>query len=268
MACTNLQPISGGNTSPVVRVDTPTERLVVKTASKPTNRFHVEADGLRAIAQTHTITTPTVILATDTTLVLEWIEPGTWSSTVFEQLGHALGLLHQQTADTFGYSQTGWIGSSIQRNTPHEQWSTFFVRERLAPQIEWLWSRLDSGTAQRVDALYDSIAQRLDALTVRPSLLHGDLWSGNVLCRADGVPVVIDPAVYYGHGEADIGMTELFGGFPSAFYSAYRELHPTDEDGPAIREIYNLYHVLNHANLFGSSYLEQAKRLMHRYTVS
>ena len=164
----------------------------------------------------------------------------------FAALGRALAHLHRQTGARFGWVRDNYIGLGVQKNGWFDDWARFWRERRLEPQLELAGLRVDLDRLERI----------LEGHAPRPSLLHGDLWSGNAGFTKEG-PVVFDPAVYYGDREADLAMTELFGGFPRAFYRAYEEALPLDEGYEKRKHLYNLYHLLNHLNLFGGAYLAQ-----------
>ena len=166
---------------------------------------------------------------------------------------------------SYGLSFDNYAGSTVQVNTPHEKWSDFFRGCRLAPQLRLASGWLDGRTRRQADRLLERLDEYLPE-PERPSLLHGDLWSGNALRGPDGKMWLIDPAVYVGHHEADLAMTQLFGGFPPAFYAAYNEVCPIDSGYARRRDIYNLYHLLNHLNLFGESYYYPVARILERYS--
>jgi protein-ribulosamine 3-kinase len=168
----------------------------------------------------------------------------------FAQLGRMLAALHRQTGPGFGWARDNYIGLGLQQNGWREDWLEFWREHRMRPQI---------GLAKK-----NGFAVEMPRLTLlenhrpQPSLLHGDLWSGNAGFIAEG-PVVFDPAVYYGDREADLAMTELFGGFPQEFYRAYDEAFPLSPGYEQRKHLYNLYHLLNHLNIFGGGYLAQVK---------
>ncbi|WP_070989721.1 fructosamine kinase family protein [Halofilum ochraceum] len=178
--------------------------------------------------------------------------------------GHELARMHAYQGEAFGLDHDNWIGTTEQPNGPHEDWVTFWRERRLGHQLELAAA---DGHAALVDR-GRRLAGRLDELfgghQPPPSLLHGDLWSGNQAYDRDGRGVVFDPAVYFGDREADLAMTELFGGLPDAFWSAYCEAWPLEPGYPVRRELYNLYHVLNHAHLFGGGYVPQSARMIDR----
>ncbi len=199
-------------------------------------------------------------------LLLEWIEPGEPGPGFWDTFGEGLAELHRTEAEQYGLDIDNYIGLTPQSNRWHDTWPTFFREERLLPQItraraQGLWQASWDAPAERV-------LQELDQWLPRSpeaSLLHGDLWSGNYLITRGGRPVLIDPAVYYGHREADLAMTELFGGFPPRFYEAYTQAWPLEPDYTVRRDLYNLYHLLNHLNLFGHTYAPGVARILKRY---
>lgn len=230
--------------------------------------FAAEADGLAALAAAG-IRTPGVVThgatAGSAFLVLEHLALGRGSEAGYRALGRALARMHAHAGERFGWHRDNYIGATPQRNRPSDAWAEFWRRERLAPQLALAAVRGFGGRLQRLGERLDAALPGLLAgHAPAPSLLHGDLWSGNAAFLADGTPIVFDPAVYHGDREADLAMTELFGGFPAAFYAAYREAAPLDAGYSLRRTLYNLYHVLNHANLFGGGYAAQAEGMMER----
>jgi protein-ribulosamine 3-kinase len=181
----------------------------------------------------------------------------------FAALGRVLAALHATHGEHHGWRRDNYIGATPQRNRQSESWSSFWREERLLPQLELAGKNgLGMRLVEKGGELIAALPQLLAGHEPAPSLLHGDLWSGNAGFLAGGAPVLFDPAVYYGDREADLAMTELFGGFPRAFYSAYRDIAPP-EAGYAVRKtLYNLYHVLNHANLFGGGYPARAETMI------
>ncbi len=206
---------------------------------------------------------PTAPRTTSAFLALEWLD--------FEgggrdaELGRALAELHRVTGREFGWHRDNTIGTTPQRNATADDWATFFRDRRIAPQLAFA---ADNGYRGRLQSdgerLLAAIPGLLAGHAPPPSLLHGDLWSGNAARLATGEPVIFDPAVYYGDREADLAMTELFGGFGADFHAAYREAWPIDAGYSLRRTLYNLYHVLNHLNLFGGGYLGQAEAMIRR----
>ncbi len=191
-------------------------------------------------------------------LLLEWLELDPTKTTASKQLGYELAELHRASAAAYGWQRDNVIGATPQCNNEHASWVEFWCEERLRPQLTRA-GLLDDG-----ERLLAKVAQFFVDYTPQPSLLHGDLWGGNWGALTDGSPVIFDPAVYYGDRETDIAMTSLFGGFDDAFYSAYNEAWPLDEGYASRRDLYNLYHVLNHYNLFGGGYRAQAMSMIEQ----
>jgi fructosamine-3-kinase len=176
------------------------------------------------------------------------------------RLGERLAVQHRRIADAFGWHRDNTIGSTPQPNPPTPRWVDFLRSARLGYQLQLA---MDAGygrnLADRGSRLLDALGGYFAGYSPFPSLLHGDLWSGNAGFCLDGEPVIFDPAVYYGDREADVAMTELFGGFGSAFHAAYRGAWPLDPGYATRKRLYNLYHLLNHLNLFGSTYLARCQ---------
>lgn len=228
--------------------------------------FAGEAEGLREIAATGTLRVPRPLCwgtAGDSAyLAMEYLDLGADGARAAAALGRQLAAMHRVTGDTFGWKMDNHIGATPQLNTPHTGWATFWRERRLGYQLELASANGYGGRLlERGERLRECLPAFFDGYSPSPSLLHGDLWSGNWAADGRGAPVVFDPAVYYGDREADIAMTELFGGFPAAFYQAYRAEYPLDSGYPVRKGLYNLYHVLNHLNLFGGAYLGQAQRI-------
>ena len=241
--------------------------------------FTAEAAGLAAIEKTGAIGTPE-ILCTGTDdgedvgysfLLLKFIKGGKQQKNYWQELARNLAKMHK--ADTtiylegngkFGFFQDNFIGARPQCNTPCDSWISFFRDNRLAPQFKAADSYFETNDRKLVTKLLDHLEEFL-VEPEKPSLLHGDLWSGNVMCGPEGKAMLIDPATYVGHAEADLAMTELFGGFPPEFYEAYREVNPLQPGYENRRDLYNLYQLLNHLNLFGPTYLGPVLSIVAEY---
>lgn len=197
-------------------------------------------------------------------IAMEWIAFGRQRPGSAAEAGRALARLHQRTHATFGWERDNTIGSTPQPNRPSADWVGFWRAHRLGFQLQLAARQGYGGRLQERGArLLEVLPALLDHAPV-PSLLHGDLWGGNIGYDSAGAPVLFDPAVYYGDREADLAMTELFGGFSADFYAAYREVWPVPPGYDRRKALYNLYHVLNHLNLFGRGYLSQAEGLIER----
>ncbi len=183
----------------------------------------------------------------------------------YAALGHSLAKVHSISGESFGWRRDNYIGRTPQLNRRSPSWSDFWREARLGPQLELARKNGCGKSLLRKGAqLAEAVPGLLSEHAPAASLLHGDLWRGNAGFLADGTPVLFDPAVYRGDREADLAMTELFGGFPQAFYSAYAEVSPPAQGYAVRKTLYNLYHVLNHANLFGGGYAAQAERMIER----
>jgi fructosamine-3-kinase len=225
----------------------------------PVDFFAEEARSLAAIASAATVRVPRVIAVGEQWLLLEWLEPGRASRAMWRTLGAAIAALHDCKADAFGWPADNYIGSLPQHNRTHERWPDFWREERLLPQ--WRRARKAGYFDAGADRVFDHLLARLDDLlaagdTDGPSLLHGDLWNGNVHAMANGEAAVIDPSSAYGHREVDLAMAELFGGFDRAFFAAYEEVRPLLPGyAESRRRIYQIYYLLVHVNLFGAGYV-------------
>jgi fructosamine-3-kinase len=232
--------------------------------------FEAEATGLLAIAATETIKVPTVIcwgVAGDQSyLVLEYLElaadpiPDHWN-----QMGRDLATLHRsQTSPNskFGWHTDNTIGLTPQVNTWETDWATFFTNHRIGYQLQI--AQRKGGHFPKAAELIAKIPELLANYHPKPSLVHGDLWSGNASFTTDGIPVIFDPATYWGDREVDVAMAALFGGFPNAFYQGYADVYPLDPDYSTRKLLYDLYHILNHYNLFGGNYQGQANNMIDR----
>ncbi len=229
--------------------------------------FAAEAEGLQAILATGTVRAPVPVChgvaGESAYLVLEYL-PLTGGQAA-GPLGERLARMHRHTRTRFGWQRDNTIGSTPQINTPAEDWIAFWRERRLGYQLRLAGQKGYTGRLQeKGEQLLEEFPALFSTYEPEPSLLHGDLWSGNQAVTAAGEPVIFDPAVYYGDREADIAMTELFGGFSSDFYGAYNAVWPLDEGYRVRRELYNLYHILNHLNLFGGGYLRQAEQMTER----
>lgn len=245
-------------------------RFFVKmNAACAPDMFAAEAEGLNAILASGAIRAPRPICSGSADgvgyLVLEYLCFGQARSESMAQLGIQLAALHRHTNACFGWHRDNTIGATPQLNSTTYDWITFWRERRLRYQLQHAAQRgCSTSLRQKGERLLNTLDKLFKDHRPNASLLHGDLWSGNCATLDDGQPVIFDPAVYYGDRETDLAMTELFGGFSPSFYDAYREHYPLD-DGYSLRKIsYNLYHVLNHYNLFGGGYASQAERMIDR----
>jgi fructosamine-3-kinase len=234
-----------------------------------------EARGLRLLAEVGALRIPAVLAyrpAGDSRgelLATEWISSDSRADrhAVGQALGEHLAALHRSTASRYGLDHHNYCGVTPQRNTPHDSWLQFWRDERLGYQMELAVSHglLPAARRARLERLMSQLSQWIDDSQVQPSLIHGDLWSGNWLMDDRGQPALVDPAAYYGDREADLAMCALFGGFPASFWQAYDDSGPPAPGRDQRRPIYQLYHLLNHLNLFGESYGAQIDATLRRY---
>ena len=271
---TATEPVSGGCIHTALRLDGEDASGKTKHFAKlaPIERapmLAAEAEGLAAIRAAGAVRVPAVIAQGDDGemgwLLLEWLDLEGLSAASGAALGTALAAQHRLPQAKFGWEKDNFIGASPQENGWSEDWLAFWGDKRIHAQLRMaMKKRYPSKMIDRGERLLTDCGELFRTHKPVASLLHGDLWGGNASALADGTPVVFDPAVYCGDREADLAMTELFGGFPKDFYAAYRAAWPLDEGYPVRRDFYNLYHVLNHANLFSGSYVEQGARLIER----
>jgi len=231
--------------------------------------FAAEAEGLAEIARSHTVRVPQPVChganAQASWLALEHLELRSGDNRSMAQLGRNLARMHRVTGARYGWHRDNTIGATPQVNSPSGKWVAFWRECRLGYQLKLAGSRGHSGRlVADGERLLGALPSFFHGYTPPPSLLHGDLWSGNAALEAGGDPVIYDPAVYYGDREADLAMTELFGGFPASFYEAYGAQYPLDAGYGTRKHLYNLYHVLNHFNLFGGGYGAQAQSMIEQ----
>ncbi|MBE9608385.1 fructosamine kinase family protein [Chitinilyticum piscinae] len=238
------------------------QRFFVKTnRARLHHMFVAEAEGLRALAAGMRV--PEVIadgVSGDTAwLVLEWLDMG--DNPEPAAMGEALARVHRVTTPQFGWHIDNTIGSTPQSNTWHDDWVSFWREERLEPQFA-LAARNGCRFGKDADLLLERLPVFFHDYLPQPSLLHGDLWSGNAAGLPDGTPVIFDPACYFGDRECDLAMTELFGGFGPRFMAAYHASWAIDPGYRVRKTLYNLYHIVNHVNLFGGGYTSQARSML------
>lgn len=264
----SVTPVSGGDINQCYRLDGFNKPYFIKqNQARLLPMFEAEMAGLTAIANTQTLKVPIPLLCATAGdkafLVMEFVNFGKPSTSAWALLGEQLATLHQQPQAYFGWFRDNTIGSTPQLNSQQADWLVFWCENRLKFQ----WQRAaQRGFSGQLQDKAERLCALLPALFVgyrpQPALLHGDLWGGNVGFDSQGAPIIYDPACYFGDREADLAMTELFGGFNPIFYQAYQTTWPLD-GGYTVRKIlYNLYHILNHVNLFGRAYLNSAETMI------
>ncbi|TVQ94531.1 MAG: hypothetical protein EA393_00725 [Bacteroidetes bacterium] len=263
--------LSGGSINSAFRIKTMRGNFFAKynSASQYPDMFKKEAQGLEILYNAGEVYTPKVIGYGETDnmslLVLEYVDAGMEIRSFWEDFGTKLARLHKHTNDYFGLDHDNYIGSLKQFNDAHDNWIDFFVTQRLEVQIKLARDKglMDSSIVTKFARLGKCLS---DFFPVeKPSLLHGDLWSGNYMTNSMGEACIIDPAVYYGHRLMDIGMSKLFGGFSTSFYDAYNKEYPMENNWQEAVEVANLYPLMVHVNLFGAGYLGSVNQVLKKF---
>lgn len=263
------QPVSGGSINSAYKISNGSKVYFVKTnRAQLLGMFEAEAAGLGEIAKSCAIRVPQPLCVgvaqSKSYLVLEYVE-FSLSRSDPAALGRKLASMHRITADKYGWVRDNTIGSTPQPNTQGVDWVLFWQEQRLGFQLGLARDKGYGHTLlEQGEKLCDRMPVLFESYTPAASLLHGDLWSGNYSYDALGSPVIFDPAVYYGDRESDLAMTELFGGFPAQFYASYKEAYAVEPGYETRKILYNLYHILNHLNLFGTGYLGQSLDMIDR----
>ena len=270
---TTVKPLGGGDIHRAFRLSAADGRelfLKTNTTAQAPDMFRTEAQGLALLGASQSVRTPKIVGHGCTNdghayLVLEYIAPGYKNRLFWETFGRALANLHGNTSARFGFAHDNFIGSLPQSNTRHDTWAEFYAEERLWPQMLLACEQgyLDARAEQQLVHL----CQKLGWICPEEpaALTHGDLWSGNFICDTAGQPVLIDPAAAFAHREMDLAMSRLFGGFDPAFYSAYEEAWPLEPGFEKRMEVYQLYYLLAHVNLFGAGYVRSVQEILRRW---
>lgn len=264
--------VSGGDINHTYKLSGGEKDFFVKLndAKRFPGMFVCEAEGLKSLESATSIQIPKVINLGESGnyqfLILEWIERGPARKDFWEHFGKALATMHRKPQAYFGYESDNYIGSLHQKNKKTPSWELFYAEQRILPICEELVN-LKLFSMPDVNAA-ESFCKKLKEIFPKetPSLLHGDLWSGNFMIAADGHAAMYDPAVYYGHREMDLGMTLLFGGFEKTFYEAYDEAYPLEQKWKSRVEFTQLYPLLVHAVLFGGSYVQSARTTFRKFS--
>ena len=267
--------ISGGsiNQTHVLNLTNGQRVFMKQNPSPPTDFFLAETRGLKLLAQAKNgprIPKPVAVqlVSCPTFLLLEYIESSSEDENFAEQLALSLAELHRISQEHYGLDHDNYIGSTPQKNSLEKDGIVFFREQRIdfQRQLARRSGLLPVTIDKEIDSLCDDLGKFLNISGEKPALLHGDLWSGNYFPDSEGKPCVFDPAVYYGLREADLAMTELFGRLPQKFYDVYQEVFPMNPGYEERKDLFNLYHLLNHLNIFGSSYLSSVQQIVKRYT--
>ena len=268
----SLKPVGGGDINEAFKATVANgESYFIKThPSPPPGFFSQEAQGLERLAQTRTISIPAVISVVEeenfSCLILEWITSGPASSQSSISFGQDLAKLHRASSDTFGLEDDNYLGTLPQSNLPTKDWVEFYRDQRLNPLLQRAHQKglFPNALLRKSERLLDNLSSVLGA-PEKPSLLHGDLWGGNRMVGQNGTSWLIDPAVYFGNREVDLAMMRLFGGFSQEVFDAYQATYPLTTGWQDRIEIYQLYPILVHLNLFGTSYLGSVERILRGY---
>jgi fructosamine-3-kinase len=267
-----IQAVGGGCINQTYKIVTANNQFFCKTnsASKFPHLLEKEKKGLELIQKHKHIKTPSIINysieADEQVLILEWIEEGSRTNQFWKTFGKELAALHSVSNEFYGLEEDNFMGSVPQSNKQEKRWVSFFIEQRLQP-LQKLCIDAQHLTLKHV-AQFESLYKYLPAIfnKEKPSLLHGDLWSGNFMCTKESKLVVIDPAVYFGHRSVDLAMTTLFGGFDKSFYEAYHYHFPFPDNYPEQWKVCNLYPLLIHLFLFGRAYLHQVEEVLKKYS--
>lgn len=261
-------PLGGGSINHVFKVVLPDETVVLKvnSAEQYPGMFTAEERGLNLLRKANVPPIPEVICTTTMGryqyLVLEYLAPAPRKKNFFEDFGHRLANLHRQSAATYGLDHDNYIGALPQYNHAHAELVPFLIHQRFEPQLKMALrnKHLNNTDMNRFELLFNRLHDLLP--DEPPALIHGDLWSGNYLTGPDGIACLIDPAVSYSHREADLAMSRLFGGFDVAFYDAYHAAYPLQPGFEQRADIWNLYPLLVHVNLFGGNYIQEVRSVL------
>lgn len=266
-----LQPVGGGSINDCYQISFTDSKLFCKvnSATKFPHLFQKESNGLKLIAAQGIITSPTVLdlFQQDNKqyLFLQWVEEGERTEGFWKSFGEKLAMLHRVTNEQHGWDETNYMGSVPQANTFYKNWCSFFAAERLAPMAAKCAAKglLTNQLLSQLEALEKKLPDIFEEEA--PSLLHGDLWSGNFMCNRQSEPVLIDPAIYFGHRSIDLAMTTMFGGFSKPFYEAYHYHFPFPANYKEQWAVCNLYPLLIHLYLFGTGYLPQIQNTLKQF---
>jgi protein-ribulosamine 3-kinase len=267
----NSTPVHGGDINQAFCIETNHGKFFIKLndAAKYPQMFEKEANGLRALQKHFTLTVPSIVAVGKTEsqqyLALEWLQVATPTNKAWEDFGHALAIMHRTTNENFGWCEDTFIASIAQSNSWSKSWAEFYTQYRIMPLVTRLRNEhtFTEKDVQHAEKYCFYLANAIPDET--PALLHGDLWSGNVMAVSANdttTMAIFDPDVYYGHREVDIAMTKLFGGFPTIFHDAYNEIYPLQNGWKERLPMFQLYPLLVHAVLFGGGYVGRVKSII------
>lgn len=267
-----LSAVGGGSISSTYKISSSAGMFFLKVndAENAVAMFKTEAKGLDMLRENSSFTIPRVISLNnerDTAfLLMDYIDSSSRNKNYWDNLGGSLAELHKQTNTSFGLSENNFIGSLPQQNNFTEDWPSFFINRRILPMVKMAVNSglVTTDFVAKIELVLNNIVELIPKEP--PALVHGDLWSGNLMVDANGKPCLIDPAVYYGHREMDLAFSHLFGDFEQRFYEVYQDVYPLEQGFDRRIDIYNLYPLLVHLNLFGRSYLGQIENILATFT--
>ena len=259
----SAEPVAGGDINLSFELDTNLGTYFIKlNTPDKLEMFQAEREGLLELAKCQSLVVPEPLSvgqnANAAFLCMTWLDLR--PDIEHGPLGEAIALMHEPIGQQFGGAKNNFIGSTVQHNGWSDSWADFFWEKRLEPQIYQMLEVSSTFPESALEPLKEKVLALLGAYDFAPSLVHGDLWNGNVGTTIDGKPAIFDPAVYWGHSETDLALARLFGGFSETFFEAYESVRPALQDEEDRLLVYQLYHLLNHYNLFGSNYLDQCIR--------
>ncbi len=260
-------PVSGGciNNSQKIITRRGDSYFLKEHPKPPKDFFKAEKQGLKAIEKTGLIKVPKVLSQGEKYLLLEWVDTANMSDSGWRVLGESLAQMHQLEVSEFGFEDDGYCGETRQINPNTRNGFEFFRRARLEFQAKMAFDKglINLKLLNQIESVGKNLERWIPDQA--PGLLHGDLWSGNVIADHNGMPVLIDPAAHWGWPEAELAFSQMFGGFNDLFYQSYQKEMKLEPGFNDRTDLYNLYHYLNHLNLFGSSYLRAVKRIVERF---
>jgi protein-ribulosamine 3-kinase len=266
----SISEVAGGSINEAYKIDSKEKSFFVKVNdSKSSGMFESEIEGLTLLKEKSDFKIPIPVKCENypgnSILILEYISSGAKTNNFFSTFGKTLADLHRNSHFKFGLENDNYIASLRQSNRQHQRWISFFVEERLDKQLKLAvdGKKVNASFRMRFEKIYDKLNDLIPE--EKPALLHGDLWSGNILSTEQETPCIFDPAVYYGHREIDIAMTKLFGGFSDLFYQSYNEAFKMENNWEERMDIHNLYPLMVHVNLFGGGYIDQVEKIIKKF---
>ena len=261
----DIKPVQGGDINLTYQIETKSEFYFCKTNSLDIGSDLLDSERHALSVLKRHCNVPEVIASAPSVLILSWIIDAKKTKLFWQKLGRSLSNIHKVTSNKFGFDRDGYIGTLAQKNTLYDDWNSFYIAQRIEPQLriavdKGLLDTSDFGSVEFMEKIVNIACPK-----EKSTLIHGDLWSGNILCNENGEPIFIDPSISYGHREMDIAMSMLFSKFDSSFYEAYHESRPLVIGWKDRMDIYQLYYLLAHLNMFGIGYKNDVLKIINRY---